>query len=280
MHPTQNQVTDTVTPQRVPGVPATADTTGAADAVRTVLLDAANYLSAHGWNQYSLYADTHTANPVACTVGALSMVCYGYPAEGPTYNTTHPAFDVFDAARFHLDCYVTETFGPETGGVFGFNDRAGRTVAEVLALLRNAASWVPGPAWASVPRCNCGDRMLLNGDRPFAVSSEDPWDGASVTRIFTCRVCASTRYVDVTDPDDRVMVRMAFLAWVCQQPHDGNPPVAGCTDDCDTCDRFCDCDLAPCVLHDEDDGESPPSWHVAGDPVFGAVEGLALGGAE
>ncbi len=280
MHPTQIQVTDTVTPACAAGVPAAAATTGTDDSVRDVLLATASYLSTYGWNQYSLYADTHSVHPAACTVGALSMVCYGYPAEVPAFNVTHPGHAAFDAAAFHLDCYVTETFGPHVRGLLGFNDVAGRTVADVLAMLRNASSWVPGPAWASVPRCDCGDRMLLNGERPFLVSDGDPWDASCVARIFTCRVCESSRYVEVTDPDERSTVRMAYLAWVCQQPHDGNPPVAGCTDDCDTCDRLCACNLAPCVLHEEDDGESPPSWHVPGNPVLGAGAGAALGGAE
>jgi hypothetical protein len=152
MHPTQIQVTDTVTPACAAGIPAAAATPGADDSVRDVLLAAAQYLSEHGWNQHSFYADTHTANPAACTVGALSMVCYGYPAESPTLNYTHPAHRTFDAALYRVECYVDATRDDDdddeydTSGVVIFNDASGRTAAEVVAMLRDAAAWVPGTA--------------------------------------------------------------------------------------------------------------------------------------
>ncbi|MFF5227471.1 hypothetical protein [Dactylosporangium sp. NPDC000521] len=269
-----------MTSQRVPGTPATADTTGAADAVRDVLLAAAKYLSEHGWNQHELYDSEHAVNPAACTVGALSMVCYGYPAEVPASNVTHPGFEDFDAALFRLDCYIAETFGPEMGGVLGFNDMPGHTAADVLAMLRDAALWVPGPAWANVPRCGCGDRMLLNTEVPYCKTGDEWFGDLYVGRFFTCRTCGKTELVEATDPDDRTVVVAGFREWVLQRPHEGDPHVAGTCDDCDVCGRYCFCTAdVTCVLHSESD-DTCSDWFAPGQPSFGTAAGAALGGAE
>ncbi|MEV0570577.1 hypothetical protein [Dactylosporangium sp. NPDC050588] len=256
--------------------PPTGDPSGAPDAVRDVLLAAAKYLTAYGWDQCELYADSHSVNPAACTVGALSMVCYGYPAEVPAFNVTHPGFEDFDAALFRLDCYVTETFGPEAGGVLGFNDTPGRTVADVLAMLRNAAAWTPGPVWSSVPRCDCGDRMLLDGEQPFIVTGDGMSDDGLVARVFTCRTCDEDEYVEVTDPDDRTAVAMAYRVWVLRQPHEGAPHIPGTSDDCDTCEQHCFCtsDLL-CVVHGDAVDDTLSTWDVPGLPTYAQLAGGA-----
>lgn len=278
MHPTQIQVTDTVTPARDTGAPATAATSGTDESVRDVLLAAAKYLSEHGWNQHEYYADPNTVNPAACTVGALSMVCYGYPAEDPSGNVTHPCWHTFGTAVQQLNTYADDTFGGEVGGVYGFNDTPGRTVGEVLAMLRIAASPVPAP------RCGCNEEpMAVNPDVPFSAYGNGIDYPLSVCRVYVCRTCRYWDFVEVADPADRIAVQALYQAWARQLPHEGDPHVAGTSEDCDTCVVHCFCSSElTCVLHSHSDDESPWSstWHVPGDPQFGTAAGAALGGAE
>jgi hypothetical protein len=290
MHPTQIQVTDAVISARVTGLPAAGKASGADDSVRDALLAAGKYLVEHGWNQREYYTDANAVHPAACVVGALSMVCYGYPAEDPANNVNHPAYETFDAAVGRLDWYITDTFGSALAGVYGFNDADSRTVGEVLAVLWDVALPMPAP-WC---RCN-GEPMRLNLYAPFSVVGDGVSEQLSVSRVYICLACGSCQREEVQNPDDQVVVRALHRVWLKQLIHDGDPHVAGTSEDCFACVERCHCDSGfdGCVYHSSidsrddgdgyDDGEPSP-WHVPGDPQFGATdgaaEGVALGGAE
>ncbi|GAA3252285.1 hypothetical protein ACFO1B_44200 [Dactylosporangium siamense] len=284
MHPTQIQVTDTVITARVTGLPAAGKASGADDSVRDALLAAGKYLSEHGWNQREYYADPNAVNPAACLVGALSMVCYGYPAADPSGNVTHPCWPTFATAVQQLNTYADDTFG-EIGGVYGFNDVDGRTVGEVLAVLWEVALPMPAP-W-----CECNDEtMRLSQYKPFSAIGDGLTDQLHVSRMYTCRACGLYESAGVDNPDDQVVVRALHRVWLKQLPHEGDPHVAGTSEDCDACVEHCHCDSGfdECAYHtgnysedgDEYDDGKPSPWHVPGDPQFGTGQGSALGGAE
>ena len=102
-----------------------------------VLRYAAMYLERHGWIQGAYYdATSQTFTPAACMVGAISMVCYGGPVDAPAQHFHDPGFLDFEEAVLHLDRYLLAEDGTES---YEFNDARGRTVADVLHVLRQAA---------------------------------------------------------------------------------------------------------------------------------------------
>jgi hypothetical protein len=104
---------------------------------RQVLRDAALYLERHGWIQGAYYdATSQTFTPAACMVGAIGMVCYGGPVDAPAQHFDDPGFLDFEEAVLHLDRYLLAEDGSES---YEFNDARGRTVADVLHVLRQAA---------------------------------------------------------------------------------------------------------------------------------------------
>lgn len=238
--------------------------------VGSTLLSAAHYLSEHGWTQHEYYADTHSLNPAVCTAGALSMVCYGYPAEAPADNCTHPSYGAFQSAMVRLHTYIGDLFGDELGGVYGFNDTPGRTVADVLAILRDAALALPAP------RCPwTGEATVVYRDRPFSVLGDGLTNG-TVARVYQCPTCGEWEYVYPTSDEDRLTVRALYRAWVQQLRHYGDPHIAGTAEDCDTCDTHCFCgDGLVCVLHSVDEELSSASWHVPGQPTYAQLAGGA-----
>jgi hypothetical protein len=126
MQSTQNQVTDTVTPTATPTVtPA------------QTLRAAARYLQLHGWIQGAYYDPTATVfTPAACVVGAIGMVCFGGPVDAPAQHFDDPGFPDFEAAVAYLDRYLIERFHV---CVYDFNDAWGRTEADVIFALDEAA---------------------------------------------------------------------------------------------------------------------------------------------
>lgn len=104
-----------------------------------VLRGAARYLELHGWTRYDYFAAKPTIKvpfPAACAHGAISVACYGravaHPFEyhGPELRLFKHAMGFFDD---YLDVSSDEIVGPL------WNDRDGRTVAEVVKALRDAA---------------------------------------------------------------------------------------------------------------------------------------------
>jgi hypothetical protein len=102
-----------------------------------VLRAASRYLRCYGWIQGGYYDQTATVfTPAACTVGAIGMVCYGGPVDAPALNYEAPQFDDFDRAVNFLDRELRNAFWED---VYSWNDLAGRTKAEVIAMLNAAA---------------------------------------------------------------------------------------------------------------------------------------------
>jgi hypothetical protein len=102
-----------------------------------VLRNAALYLERHGWIQGAYYdATSQVFTPAACMVGAIGMVCYGGPVDAPAQHFDDPGFLDFEEAVLHLDRYLLVEDGSES---YEFNDARGRTVADVLHALRQAA---------------------------------------------------------------------------------------------------------------------------------------------
>ncbi|MDG6102349.1 hypothetical protein Daura_43520 [Dactylosporangium aurantiacum] len=264
MQPTQN--------------PPMGDRTGPTDdlaEVRSTLLAVAGYLSEHGWIQKEYYADPSCLTPAACTVGALSVVAYGYPAEAPADNFTHPGFDTFEAAMCHLGGYLTHTYGQACGDPYTFNDAPDRTVGEVLAMLREAATSDPG-RW--VPRCCEDERCVPDPNRPFVVVGEPGTDRFSIERAYECTACLRCYYVAAVDPADVTALRAQWRTWVDSLPHDGAPHTPGMSGDCDTCDSHCFCTTElTCIAHlVEDDGMfSTAVWDVPGQPTYVQLAGGA-----
>ena len=107
-------------------------------AAAQVLRDAATYLLRHGWIQGAYYdATSPTFTPPACVVGAIGMVCYGGPVDAPAQHFDDPGFLDFEEAVLHLDRYLLAEDGSES---YEFNDVKGRTLDQVVAVLRDAAS--------------------------------------------------------------------------------------------------------------------------------------------
>ena len=104
-----------------------------------VLRSAADYLERHGWIQGSYYdAASGVFAPPACMVGAIGMVCYGGPVDAPAQHFDDPGFLDFEQAVLHLDRYLlVAEDGTES---YEFNDARGRTVEQVMDVLRKAAA--------------------------------------------------------------------------------------------------------------------------------------------
>jgi len=75
--------------------------------------------------------------PAACVVGALGMVCYGGPVEAPAQMFDEPGFAEFEAALAWLDGFLSDRYGFASS--YDFNDAKGRTVADVILALGEAA---------------------------------------------------------------------------------------------------------------------------------------------
>lgn len=136
------------------GRQALADAGGdAGDAPGTaahVLRSAALYLERHGWIQGAYYdATAGVFTPPACLVGAIGMVCYGGPVDAPAQHFDHPGFLDFEEAVLHLDQWLLAEDGTES---YEFNDARGRTVDDVIHVLRMAAATssdeILGALWA------------------------------------------------------------------------------------------------------------------------------------
>jgi hypothetical protein len=250
------------------GTCATGDLSG----VRLTLLAMGRYLSGHGWMQGEYYASTATLTPAACLVGALSLIAYGYPAEAPADNFTHPGFDLFEAAMCHLGGYLTHTYGRDLGDVYTFNDTPGRAVGEVLAMLHEAASSDPG-RW--VPRC-CDDTPCAPYQRQSLVLTGDPVsDRSSAQRVYVCAACRHVYYVEAVDPDDVTALWAQWRTWVDSQPHDDAAHAPGTSGDCGTCYRYCFCtDGLTCMFHQYEDGETSSAvWDMPGQPTYAQIVG-------
>jgi hypothetical protein len=114
----------------------------AATVTRT-LLDAACYLRRHGWIQGAYYDQADSGMfPAACTVGAISMVCYGSPVQAPALMFEHPGFAQFEAAVSYLDSTLRDDCDQES--VYTWNDDRCRTVRDVLHMLSEIAESFEG----------------------------------------------------------------------------------------------------------------------------------------
>jgi hypothetical protein len=118
----------------------------------TTLRDAALYLERHGWCQESYFATTGVPTPPACAMGAISIAVHGYAHADDIYygrpdtNPAHPdlATVVREAESVMADHLirfgeVDSNVGPADFSVESWNDRDGRTAAQVIAALRKAA---------------------------------------------------------------------------------------------------------------------------------------------
>lgn len=114
----------------------------------TTLRSAADYLTRHGWIQHGYFNAWDTPTPAACSLGALSIVSYGYPNPEP-FDDTHTSDDQLDAwhrfctAEYALCSFlgldtISGTDRPE--GVHDWNDNPDRSADEVIATLRAAAT--------------------------------------------------------------------------------------------------------------------------------------------
>jgi len=264
---------DAVEANAAPAVPTSAVEV---DEPRATLLATGRYLFTHGWIQQDYYANSGSLHPAACLVGALAMVSYGYPAEAPAENFSHPAFDTFEAAMCRLGGFLTHTYGRDLGDVYTFNDTPGRNVGEVLTMLHDAAMSDPG-LW--VPRCCDGQRCELDPDEPVAVIG-DPitGDDFAVERVYRCMVCQNRYYVEAFNDNDRDTLWKAYRFRLDELQHHGEPHVPGTSDDCLTCDGYCYCTAdRTCVNHLHTvDAEDWPSLDGTGRVRFGAT----VGGAE
>jgi len=124
---------------------------------------AARYLARYGWVQGCLYDPSATVfTPSACLVGALGMVCYGGPVDAQALTSDDPGYAQFDAALSYLDVYLAGRWYAQNG--YEFNDARGRTLADVIAVLFEAAM-----AWEhaadgdnlSPKRLACGCRLAM-----------------------------------------------------------------------------------------------------------------------
>ena len=124
-------------PTQTPFAPISAAT------VTRTLLDAATYLSRHGWIQGAYYDDANPGLcPAACTVGAIAMVCYGSPVQAPALMFEHPGFASFEAAVSYLDATLRDECDQES--VYTWNDDRCRTVGDVLHMLSEVAESFEG----------------------------------------------------------------------------------------------------------------------------------------
>ena len=135
MHPTQKQV-DATDGTRTDALSATP-----ADTLRV----AATYLEEHGWTRCRFFDFTNQLEPAACVVGAIRYAVYGYPEDslrldGPLGRHVERALwavadslgvDVLDDLEPWLDCTAD--------AVQAWNDRPGRTAADVIQALHEAA---------------------------------------------------------------------------------------------------------------------------------------------
>jgi hypothetical protein len=114
------------------------------------LRDAADYLESHGWIRHHLYSSRHTSTPMASLVGALAIVCFGYPNPEPydlpdDRRADADAFTAFVIANMILGDFVgvdemTDSLGnPIVYTLSDWNDEEFQTVACVIATLRAAA---------------------------------------------------------------------------------------------------------------------------------------------
>jgi hypothetical protein len=120
------------------GLRALTDAGEAPGTAALVLRLAALYLQRHGWVQGAYYdMSTSCFTPAADVVGAIGMVCYGGPVDAPAQHFDDPGFLDFEEAVLHLDRYLLVMDGSQA---YEFNDATGRTVADVIAVLRKAAA--------------------------------------------------------------------------------------------------------------------------------------------
>ncbi len=168
--------------------------------VSTILRAAATYLDRHGWVQGAYYDGTAVVfTPPACLVGAIGLVCYGGPVDAPAQHFDDPGFAEFEAAVAYLDRYLSDRFPVRAGGegfatAYDFNDAKGRTEAEVVWTLVEAADdWERDhPRHADYPHepgnlydcpaceaaCLCTDgfvcvRCAIDADAPWSAPGGD-----------------------------------------------------------------------------------------------------------
>ncbi|MBX7269245.1 hypothetical protein KIF24_26650 [Micromonospora sp. Llam7] len=134
MNPTQN----------LPTSGALADLTPA-----DILRCAARYLELRGWTQGVYYGlTTNTPFPPACVSGAIGMATYGHCIPLPHDEKADPGVRDYRRALDALSYYLLD-LGPDparpysddepSGDPFEWNDRPGRTAAQVIGTLRDAA---------------------------------------------------------------------------------------------------------------------------------------------
>ncbi len=120
MQSTQNQVTESVTTPAV------------------TLQLAAVYLERFGWTKGRYFdGDGHT--PAACLDGAVLMVCHGQRTDHAASKLDVAAVDEWYRALDALEGYLGERFGYLRS--FHFNDSEGRTAAQAIQALKDAAAW-------------------------------------------------------------------------------------------------------------------------------------------
>ena len=104
------------------------------------LRGAALYLQRHGWTRFS-YFDGERPTPPACAQGAIVVASYGVATEHP-YSQDSPQRRLFARTIKFFDDYIRSlvtSLDDEDYNATVWNDHPGRTAAEVITTLRNAA---------------------------------------------------------------------------------------------------------------------------------------------
>lgn len=114
------------------------------------LRDAADYLDRHGWCQHDFYTDRTSPTPAADIVGALAIVCFGFPTTDVSFEHI-PTDDLIDAEKAFLQ--AARILGAFVGlddmvdadgnrvdySLSDFNDEPYQSIGAITAVLRAAA---------------------------------------------------------------------------------------------------------------------------------------------
>jgi hypothetical protein len=114
-----------------------------------LLRGAALYLTRHGWVQGDFFDLLHEASfPPACSLGAINICAHGRPILGSDDTAEDPNTDAAIRAMRVLAAYLDPEYGDAECAalkvsaidiVSGWNDFDGRTLAEVVEALNDAA---------------------------------------------------------------------------------------------------------------------------------------------
>lgn len=133
-----------------------------------ILRCAAVYIERHGWHYGDMFADPTQLTPAACAIGAIKMAVCGSPNTNYTPEQAGQVNHALGVLADHLTDFgyrgdLTELVDHDDENpnviVGNWNDRPGRTEAEVILTLEEAAAdWDRRYATTSAPAGAEGDR--------------------------------------------------------------------------------------------------------------------------